>query len=193
MTANALKKYYNARAKAYFELATECGSVAELLFKVEVYGSKWTKWDWIMFLSFLDYQAFGYDDGPDRSLFSQQPLPPDEGKAMSSLLQDVFDTLDNGTALDAVFTNKNVVMNFISWLESGYRTRKLGIYRLLAHAFRKFPGMWTMNWMFVRHRKSGKRTHRMAHSLPEMAGRGKEYFESSAFLDDFVHRYWRAK
>ena len=47
--------------------------------------------------------------------------------------------------------------------------------------------------MFVRHKKSEKRTHRMAHSLTEMAGRGKEYFESSAFLDDFVHRYWRAK
>ena len=53
--------------------------------------------------------------------------------------------------------------------------------------------MWNVNWMYIRHtslKKKAIRTHRLAYLVPVSANRPAAYFESKAFMDDFVYRYW---
>lgn len=196
MTDKKLEEWFDAHRHTYSELAGECGSVAELMLRLEVYGDRWTKWDWVMFLGYLDFttsmeaSSVWTAYGPNGAV-SQLPNE-------NRLIEDVFDTLDNGTALDGVLTNKTVVLNLISWIERGksrriHAVREYGMLRLLAHVFRKFPSLWSMNWMFVRHtgKNSAKaRTHRLKHAMGSLASRPDRYFESKAYLEDFTYRYW---
>lgn len=191
MTETTLKNWYSSHQAQYMELARECGSVAELLFKIEIIGSKWTKWDWAMFLSFLDYTADDSSKGEDAPMSYLHTVPvADVVESARSLLADIYSTIDSGDELTAVFTNKTVVMNLIEW--AGMRSyMSQGVYRALAHIFRRFPKLWTMNWMFVRHRGKGhavSRTHRLAGSMTSLR-RPPGYFESDAFRQDFIYRY----
>lgn len=195
MNEKRLAEWYRSRREEYSELAEKCGSVPELMFKLEVYGDKWTKWDWVMFLSYLDFTVEFVDR--ERLVWSpwRQAETPDDSPE-KNLLEDMFRELDSGSRLDGVLTNRTVIMNLIEWLGAkgvDAPRRKYGLLRLLAHVFAKFPGLWTMNWMFVRHRgraNAGRKTHRLAYALPRTAGRPERYFGSKAFLEDFVSRYW---
>lgn len=61
------------------------------------------------------------------------------------------------------------------------------VYALLARVFAKFPGLWRMNWMFVRRSAArGGRVHRMAALMRSRVRRGASYYESDAFRDDFT-------
>lgn len=190
MNAGRLKKWYSERSFLYRELAGSCGSVAELVLRLEAYGDRWTSWDWVMFLSYLDLSAARLSENAS---WNFQP-PPAEPSPEESLLADVFGTLDGGTALDGVLTNRTVIMNLIDWAgsaeTSGMKARQRGALSLLAHVFAKFPDLWRMNWMFIR-RRGRRRVHRLEFTLLELSsGRGPRYLESRAYLDDFVNRYW---
>ena len=116
----------------------------------------------------------------------------------------MFDALDNGPALDKVLTDKAVVLSFVAYAGGLAGKPPSGVdampdagfaefvYSLLAHVFRKFPALWTMNWMFFRPRSGplrGVRVHRLAGAVD--LRRRPEYFASRAFLDDFVRKYYR--
>jgi len=122
--------------------------------------------------------------------------PDQEGSAM---LDDILDTLDDGKELDAVMTSKVVVKSIIEIVSLYDVTPESpvsgcgGLLCLLAHIFAKFPDMWTMSWMFVRHRLTGRRAHRLAWLIPAAAKRPPEYFESKAFMSDFIYKYWNYK
>lgn len=189
MARDTLQRWYRDHRRTYVELAEECRSVAELMLKIEVYGKKWTKWDWVMFMWHLSMSASCLDEegpsAPGQAGFDTSDQAPD-------LFADMVDEVDNGKMLDGVLTNKTVVAHLIWWIDDGrLNPLRVGALRLLAHVFKKFPAMWTMNWMFVRHPGKNKpRTHRMEFAMFDLSGRGRRYFESRAYLDDFVYRYW---
>ena len=116
------------------------------------------------------------------------------------MLDDILATLDNGTELDSVMTNKVVVKSMLQIIDARCAECKgseasscAGLLCVLAHTFAKFPKMWNVNWMYIRHtspRKKAIRTHRLAYLVPVAANRPAAYFESKAFMDDFVYRYW---
>ena len=127
----------------------------------------------------------------------------DDSIREKTLLDDIFDTLDSGNSLDGVFTDKTVIMNFISYPEimdpsdivnpQPFIFVFVEIFSLLAHVFKKFPSMWKMNWMFVKKRsgpRKGERFHRLEFALPELSRRSREYFMSQAFYDDFIYAYF---
>ena len=104
-----------------------------------------------------------------------------------NLLDDVFETLDSGNALDGVFTDKTVIMCFIGYLEiangryDGSQASYHEICTLLAHIAKKFPSIWKMNWMFIKKRsgpRKGERTHRLAFVSEKLSGRPVSYFLS---------------
>ena len=198
MTAATLTRWYDSRRGMYRTLAEECGSVAELMFKIEVYGSKWTEWDWVMFFYYLDWTANGpLDEKPLRistwnPLYGWKDSDVEDGEPEKSLLEDVFRTLDEGKELDSVFSNKTVIMHFIEWLKQTNESSP-GLLRVLAHVFKKFPEMWKMNWMFIRHKGKNKkqaRTHRLAEYVFSPTSRPDAYFASDALLSDFIYKYY---
>ena len=190
MTAAQLKKWDTLKRSMYIDLVKTCGSVPELLIRLEIYGQKWTRWDWVLFFKYLYVHSM--------TLVSANPGEPVEELVM---LNDIFKTLDDGNALDSVFTDKVVVLSFVEYLNFAYFHSKspfmsklelYGVFSLLAHVFKKFPDMWKMNWMFARKRsggKKGERVHRLAAIFAEESGlsRPREYYISQAFYDDFVH------
>lgn len=116
------------------------------------------------------------------------------------MIADVFDVIDHDSALDGVVTNRTVVSNFIDWATSSKVCyNSIPIYKLLAHVFKKFPSIWSENFMWVKHnsraiRKHGKaRTHRLEVALSSLGKRPVEYFASKAFLEDFISKYYNAK
>ena len=99
---------------------------------------------------------------------------------------------DEGKELDSVFSNKTVIMHFIEWLKQTNESSP-GLLRVLAHVFKKFPEMWKMNWMFIRHKGKNKkqaRTHRLAEYVFRPTSRPDAYFASDALLSDFIYKYY---
>lgn len=183
-----------------FQDLAKCGSVSELIIKLTVYGKNWNRWSWAMFIYFLWERI--YDQAEAKSAGFSYPSSPGENECYA-MLDDILDTIDGGNGLDAVFTNKIIVKTMLQIAEQlGLDGRHgscctgtyAGLLCVLAHVFEKFPSMWKMNWMFVRHvkPKNGRtRTHRLMSALPAAAKRPAGYFESDAFRQDFVHRYWK--
>ena len=46
MNISVLNKYYNANRALYRSLVLECTSVPELVLKINIFGKKWSHWDW---------------------------------------------------------------------------------------------------------------------------------------------------
>ena len=203
MTEEKIRQWERDHQATYVDLAEHCGSVPELLLKIEVYGQRWTKWDWVLFFKYLTYMS-GFGRRRPFVVFYGHGRPDEEETPEKDLLADIFDAIDNGDSLDKVFTDRTVVMNFISVLGAGLGddckddseggwSFKTCACSLLAHVFRKFPALWRMNWMFMRKRSGpnkGERVHRLAGMVPLVSRRKPGYFVSQAFLDDFVHKYF---
>lgn len=185
MNEKTLRRWYESRRAEYENLAAKCASVPELMLRIEVLGERWTAWDWALFMSYIDFgdetEACGepvWRSSAETDALDDRPR---------SLTADMLDTVSGGTALNQVASSKTVVLSFVSLAELRPATAGSS-YRFLARAFWKFPAMWRMNWMFVRH-KDGSRTHRLECALPDIR-RPRSYYESDAFRTDFVSRYW---
>lgn len=193
MTEVTLKKWYGDHCGMYRTLAEECGSVAELMFKIEIYGSKWTEWDWVMFFYYLDWTTNKLTEAP----ISWKNTGTECTESEKNLLEDIFKTLDEGEELDTVFSNKTIIMHFIDWLKKSDKQSlglfPFGVLRVLAHVFKKFPELWKMNWMFIRHKGKNKkqvRTHRLAEYVFQPSKRPDAYFVSDALRKDFIYKYY---
>ena len=98
------------------------------------------------------------------------------------MFKDIIDTIDNTNTLDFIFTNKIVVKSIIQIIDLHNTTVGCtGLLCILAHIFAKFPTLWNVNWMFIRHttlKKKTIRTHRLKYFLPNSINYPLEYFES---------------
>lgn len=192
MNAVALQKYLEDNRQLFSDLA-KCGSVSELMLKLAVFGRNWNRWSWAAFVVFL-WRGVRRDCSPAPAGVRR---PDDDADGCRAMFDDIVDTIDNGTELDSVFRNKLVVQSLIQVTEYMSMERPAGgALRVLAHVFAKFPDMWNMSWMYVRHArpKDGRvRTHRLAGIMPISENRPKAYYESPAFREDFVHRYWSGR
>lgn len=183
MNVKALQKYIDDNAATFQELA-KCGSVAELLVRLAVYGRSWGRWSWAVFIQFLWQRANVASLGRPRS------------EDCAVMLDDVIKTIDEGAEMDRVVTNKTVVLSMMQTANAADVMQyhgSAGLMCVLAHAFNKFPDMWNMNWMYSRRRLPGGKTarvHKLASSVPAAACRPSGYFSSDAFRQDFVHKYW---
>lgn len=200
MNAKSLQAHIDANKDMFTELA-KCGSVAELMIRLAAYGKSWNRWSWAIFVYFLWLRInypLGYKIGQTPRISWNGPRK--EEPECCAMLDDILATLDNGSELDSVMTNKVVVKSMLQIIDASCAECKgseasscAGLLCVLAHTFAKFPKMWNVNWMYIRHtspRKKAIRTHRLAHLVPVAANRPAAYFESKAFMDDFVYRYW---
>ena len=152
----------------------------------------WNRWSWAVFFIFLwQYLTAHGRDEPNRSYDGT----PEDENSCREMLTDILETIDNGKILDSVVTDKVVVKSMLQLIGSSYYGiyDNFGLYCVLAHIFAKFPNMWNVSWMFIRHAKPVRgrmRTHRLEHALPLMSKRPAAYFESKAFMEDFIHKYW---
>ena len=200
MNAKSLQSHIDANKDMFAELA-KCGSVAELMIRLAAYGKSWNRWSWAIFVYFL-WLRINYPLGckigqPPRISWNG---PREDEPECCAMLDDILATLDNGTELDSVMTNKVVVKSMLQIIDASCAECKgsevsscAGLLCVLAHTFVKFPKMWNVNWMYIRHtspKKKAIRTHRLAYLVPVAANRPAAYFESKAFMDDFVYRYW---
>lgn len=181
---------------------TKCGSVAELMVKLVAYGKNWNRWSWAIFVYFLWLRIGrfgGYKIGQVPRLMTWGGPRSDEPECCA-MLDDILETLDKGVELDEVMTDKVVVKSMLQIIDACGQESKgdespscAGLLCVLAHTFTKFPKLWNVSWMYIRHtspRKKAIRTHRLAHLVPVASNRPASYFESKAFMDDFVYRYW---
>lgn len=200
MNVKSLQSHINANKDIFAELA-KCGSVAELMIRLAAYGKSWNRWSWAIFVYFLWLRinySLGYKIGQTPRISWNGPR--EEEPECCAMLDDILATIDNGSELDSVMTNKVVVKSMLQIIDTSCAECKgseasscAGLLCVLAHTFAKFPKMWNVNWMYIRHtspRKKAIRTHRLAHLVPVAANRPAAYFESKAFMDDFVYRYW---
>lgn len=198
MNAKSLQAHIDANKDMFAELA-KCGSVAELMIRLAAYGKSWNRWSWAIFVYFLWLRINYAESDRSRPRLSWNGPRTDEPECCA-MLDDILATLDSGTELDSVMTNKVVVKSMLQIIDmrcaecKGNETSSCaGLLCVLAHTFAKFSKMWNVNWMYIRHtslKKKAIRTHRLAHLVPVAANRPAAYFESKAFMDDFVYRYW---
>jgi len=198
MNAKSLQAHIDANRGVFTELA-KCGSVVELMVRLVAYGKGWNRWSWAIFVYFLWLHISCAESDRSQSRLSWNGPRTDEPECCA-MLDDILATLDNGTELDSVMTNKVVVKSMLQIIDTCCAERKggetsscAGLLCVLAHTFAKFPKMWNVSWMYIRHtspRKKAIRTHRLAYLVPVAANRPTAYFESKAFMDDFVYRYW---
>jgi len=112
-----------------------------------------------------------------------------------SLFDDVIDAIDNTDILDNIITNKHVILNLVNLknIISINRFIQVMIYKLLAHAFKKFPDMWNMSWMFTKRRycKTVFRQHKLKNSIHciPISLDADEYYFSKQYYDDFLNMY----
>lgn len=190
MTSNGLKRILGQRRVVYLSLADECASVPELMLRLEVMGSKWSRWDWALFFHCLAYS------GNEKSACGGYLIPAAEREIdgpcsnPERFAADLLKSFDETDELDRVLTDKAVVLSFIGLAET-WRWDRWSL-RVLAHVFDKFPRLWSVSWMWVRHgnpAKAGRtRSHVLAWSLDGLE-RPQKYWESDASRADFVHRY----
>lgn len=129
----------------YEQLARDCGSVPELTLKLVIYGKEWKQWDWAFFFVCL------------------ASPPPKENAPL--LYKDIINIIDTSKELDAVMTNKQVVLSMIELLNV-YNSRRdytaivvqQYLANILAHVFKKFPRLWTISWMWTK--TYSKKTHK---------------------------------
>lgn len=198
MNAKSLQSHIDANKAMFTELA-KCGSVAELMIRLAAYGKSWNRWSWAIFVYFL-WLRINYEESNGVLLRSSWNGQREDEPECRAMLDDILATIDNGTELDSVMTNKVVVKSMLQIIDTrcaeckGNETSSCaGLLCVLAHTFAKFPKMWNVNWMYIRHsslKKKAIRTHRLAHLVPVAANRPAAYLESKAFMDDFVYRYW---
>lgn len=154
MTKDTLDKYYASNQERYKRMAL-CSSVPELLLKIEIQGKKWSQWDWALLFVTL---ASCYWTRPDGEYGNKE------------LLEDMVEAIDGGKDLDGVLTNKMVLLNVIHCLKSDlfvmYEVHaRATLLNLLAHLFKKFPSLWTMQWMFSRFKDKRTMKMRRKHKL----------------------------
>ena len=111
MNVKSLQSHVDANRGMFTELA-KCGSVAELMIRLAAYGKSWNRWSWAIFVHFLwlriNYEEPNYIQ-PHWSLNGSRTDEPE----CCAMLDDILATLDNGTELDSVMTNKVVVKSML--------------------------------------------------------------------------------
>lgn len=172
MNLKALQNHID-KNKETFQTLAKCGSVSELIIKLNIYGKNWNRWSWSIFIYFLQ--------------------TTDNTEECHMMFKDIIDTIDNTNTLDSIFTNKIVVKSIIQIIDLHNTTVGCtGLLCILAHIFAKFPTLWNVNWMFIRHttlKKKTIRTHRLKYFLPNSINYPIEYFESKQFTNDFISQY----
>ena len=58
MTAAVLKKRLKSMSTTYEDFVVTCGSIAELKFKILIYGEGWTPYDWAIYLPYSASYTF---------------------------------------------------------------------------------------------------------------------------------------
>ena len=197
MNVKSLQSHIDANRDMFTELA-KCGSVAELMIRLAAYGKNWNRWSWAIFVYFLWLRInYATESIHPRLLWNG---PKTDEPECCAMLDDILATLDNGSELDSIMTNKVVVKSMLQIIDMRCAECKgseisscAGMLCVLAHIFAKFPKLWNVSWMYIRHtslKKKAVRTHRLAGFVSVSANRPAEYFESKAFMDDFIYRYW---
>ena len=204
MNSKTLQIYINKNKEIFQDLA-KCGSVPELLIRQTVYGQNWNRWSWGIFIYFLWHHI------TNSRLLNNNFT--EEFECCVTMLDDIIQTIDNGPELDSIFTNKIVIKQILQIIDLGNArlikelnknnfinldilNNYAGLLCILSHVFAKFPKLWTINWMFIRHttlQKKAIRTHRLKYFVPVALKRPAIYFESNAFMEDFIHKYWDYK
>lgn len=154
MTKAALDRYYTDNQERFKRMAL-CSSVPELLLKIEIQGKKWSQWDWAMLFVTL---ASCYWSRPTGEYGNRE------------LLEDIIEAIDCSKDLDGVMTNKTVLLNIIHFTKSNLffmyeEHARATLLNLLAHLFKKFPSLWTMQWMFSRFKDKRTMQMRRKHKL----------------------------
>lgn len=155
MTATTLEQYSNKHISIYRSLIKTCTSAEELLLNISLQGKTWSQWDWVLLFENMTYDM----------LFSRMLSAHNKEKSSETLFLDIITTLKTNNILDNVFTNKQVLCSLISFTSDktfnnfGSAIAKIKIYGILAVLFKKFPKLWTMNYMYSGSGK--KRYHRL--------------------------------
>ena len=190
MNSKSLQKYID-KNRNIFEDLSKCGSVSELLIKQIAYGQNWNRWSWGVFIYFIWHQLLINHVYKSADDFCQNCL----------LLKDILQTIDEGTELDSIMTNKiviksilqiidldNAALNHIkrnSTSEYGNILKYGGLLCVLAHIFNKFPDLWNVSWMFIRHttlNKKAIRTHRLKYLISDI---------SKDPMQDFINNFFK--
>ncbi len=192
MNNKTLTKYYNTHKEKCDSLLNNCSSVSELILKLEIYGSKWTQWDWALFFSNLScYIIELKKNTQDNEKFIN----------IKYLYDDIIESIDNSDVLDKIFTNKAIMLNiiYVSADYSGYTNNyNYMIYKMLAHIFKKFPRLWQMNWMWSKYfdktSYKWKKYHRLylitKHVVPLTEQFESNYTKTKKFYDDFQTAFY---
>lgn len=195
MTDKILNEYYNKHKDTYMSLAKNCSSVPEILLKIEIYGKRWTQWDWVLLLSCLINHI---------SHCAMRNDVNDTGNSLL-LVQDIVETFNTTDMLDKIFASRQVVLSIIYVINSNSaailnanvwsRNLQIELCTLLAHVFKKFPVMWNMSWMYAKFRdqkaKRWCKYHRLKSSVYVSSHRDPSdpYYKSKRYYDDFMRLY----
>lgn len=199
MNAKTLTDYYNKNKEKYDRLASNCSSVSEILLKIEIYGNKWTQWDWALFFYSLSFYIAQYNKYKNlQTVFASQTA--EKLLSINYLYDDVIDTIDNNDMLDKILTNKAILLSIIQVAaEYGRHNNNYNymLYKMLAHIFKKFPKLWQMNWMWSKYfdKTTLKWTkyHRFYSITKYAAGiteHSTDYTKKQKFYDDFQSAFY---
>lgn len=165
MTDKVLDDYYKKHYAMYHMFVTQTTSVPELLLKIEMYGKKWNRWDWVLlFATIIDCKKIKYVSNRVSDYFVIN----------NQLLDDIKYAIDNSTDFDKIMTDKQVVLSIIHVINchSAFFKKEMRIIlcQLLGHIFKKFPKMWSLSWMFAKSKdyvnKKWIKYHRLAKITP---------------------------
>jgi hypothetical protein len=145
MNILVLNKYYNANRALYQSLVLECTSVPELVLKINIFGKKWSHWDWsALILEAILNQAEQYDIW----------LNTKNEKMNNHLYVDLVQSASEKSIIEKVFTNNRVMQNIVAICIYSQYPRSVRVFarNLAAQIFKRHPKMWTMSWMYSKHK-----------------------------------------
>lgn len=186
MTDKILNSHWSRNKDFYIDLTANCASTSELFIKIAVAGKKLSKWDWaILLLNILrnaNVTKHFFDCQKNIGVVHRQQDPISDSTAErlrkhEFLHEDLLNTVNNSAELDSIVTNKHVVLSLIYSANSINLTAFSSIdcekmtKNFLAHVFKKFPSLWNMSWMWIKHKdfmtKKTTKVHRLGPSCEE--------------------------
>ena len=173
MRSTTLNSYFNRHQSIYRQLSSTCVSVVNLLMLLDVYGKRWTFYDWLFFFDFL-----GYDIRSGNSESTSKML-----------LDDILNTIETDSLMDNVITNKSIILTLVMYTNGTLNCKPFDLKTLcliLAYVFKKFPDLWNMNWMWPKHYNRHKHKWERSHRLHKFVD-STDVFNS---VDEFVSRHY---
>lgn len=195
MNGKALNQYYASHAAMYRSLAETCSSTEELLLAIDLQGTIWTQWDWALFFEYVCYDVC-YD-----TLLNKLHVNVNNKQCNDNtltLLLDILNTIKTNNLLDKILTNRKILCCLVDlannkrcFLDRGTALANVKIFNILAQLFKKFPRLWSMNYMFKSFK--GRRYHRLCIGKVTRAyGLTKEELAAMTYgqhLDKFIEVY----